>query len=223
MKRGIVIELLPRRESFDFSKIAADIANGKLVDLSECDVQQHVSIVDSFRSEFVEYITEHGLSSLIGREQLVEALVTPGTSPAAVQLLLQVFLGALSVTTDLVIIDPYFFAASDTNYPLLVEQVLQPVLPTLRNLTVITFPNKVDAVTVTNVTKLLTTNAPQLTLVPKTSNAFHDRFWIDPISGKGILTGSSLSGLGKRYALVDHLQSSDAADVLAALRNEHLL
>jgi hypothetical protein len=37
------------------------------------------------------------------------------------------------------------------------------------------------------------------------------------------LDGSSLNGLGKKYALVDHLQSSDVTDVLAALKCENLL
>jgi len=37
------------------------------------------------------------------------------------------------------------------------------------------------------------------------------------------LDGSSLNGLGKKYPLVDHLQSSDVTDVLAALKCENLL
>jgi hypothetical protein len=65
--------------------------------------------------------------------------------------------------------------------------------------------------------------APGLSVAHRTSNTFHDRFWIDPISTKGFLCGTSLNGLGKRYALVDHLEPTDAADVLTALRNESLL
>ena len=65
--------------------------------------------------------------------------------------------------------------------------------------------------------------APSLSVKLKTSDAFHDRFWIDPLAAKGFITGTSLNGLGKRYALVDHLQQTDAADVIAALRNEGLL
>lgn len=222
-ERGIVLELRPKGKDFDFSEIAADIANGRPVDLSHCDVRYHVSMVDSFAPEFVAYIVQHGLTSFLRRRPLMEALVARGTSEADVQALLQAFMAALSPMTDLVIVDPYFFARSDTGYPQLVERVLQPVLPGLRNLTVVTLPNNVSAVTLSDVTNLLTSSAPHLSIVHKTSNAFHDRFWIDPVSGKGFITGTSLNGLGRKYSLVDHLQSPDAADVLAALRSEGLL
>jgi len=153
----------------------------------------------------------------------MEALVAPGTNVDEVQMLLRAFLVGLSVTTDLVIVDPYFFANCEVAYPQLVEQVLQPVLGGLRNLTIVTLPSKVNAVTSSGITNLLNASAPHLSLVHKTSNAFHDRFWINPVSGRGFITGTSLNGLGRRYALVDHLQSSDAAEVLAVLRSEGLL
>jgi hypothetical protein len=223
MKRGFILELVPK-DGFDITKVVEVYANGRPVDLSACELKQHLSIVDSFRPEFVDYIAKYGLSALFRREPLTEVLVAPGTSSSAVQSLLQAFLGALSVTTDLVVVDPYFFApTTDTSYPALIEQVLHPVLATLRTLTVITLPNKVDAKLVTDVTAALVVGAPGLSVAHRTSNTFHDRFWIDPISTKGFLCGTSLNGLGKRYALVDHLEPTDAADVLTALRNESLL
>ena len=223
MTRGIILELIPR-EGFDFAKVVEDYASGQRVDLSACELKQHISAVDSFRTEFVDYIAQHGLSALLRREPLMEALVAPGTTSSAIQSLLQGFLGVLAVTTDLVIVDPYFFAPTkDTGYPALIGQVLLPVLPTLRMLTVITLPNKVDTALVTNIKSALTANAPSLNVVHKTNGTFHDRFWINPISSRGFICGSSLNGLGKRYALVDHLQPSDATDVITALKNERLL
>lgn len=222
-ERGIVLELRPKSKTFDFSELVVDIANGRPVDLSGCEVRHHVSVIDGFAPEFLEYLVQHGLTSFLRRRPLTEALVARGTTAADVQTLLQAFLATLSVTTDLVIVDPYFFASSDIGYPQLVEQVLRPVLAGLRNLTIVTLVNSVNAVTLSNITTLLNASAPHLSLVHKTSNAFHDRFWIDPVAGKGFITGTSLNGLGSKYALVDHLESSDAADVLTALRSEGLL
>jgi hypothetical protein len=223
MKRGFILELVPK-DGFDIAKVVENYANGRPVELSACDLKLHPSIVDSFRPEFVDYIAKYGLSALLRREPLTEALVAPGTSSAAVQSLLKGFLSALSVTTDLIVIDPYFFApTTDKSYPALIGQILYPVLATLQTLTVVTLPNKVDAKLAADVTAALMVNAPRLIVAHKTSNAFHDRFWIDPISTKGFLCGTSLNGLGKRYAMVDHLEPTDAADVLSALRSESLL
>lgn len=223
MKRGVILELVPK-DGFDFTKVVENHANGQPVELSACELKQHLSIVDSFRPEFVDYIVKYGLSALLTREPLTEALVAPGTSSAAVQSLLQAFLSVLTVTTDLVVIDPYFFAhTADKSYPVLIEQVFRPVLANLKTLTVVTCPNRVDAKLVAAVTAALMVNAPSLSVVHKTSTAFHDRFWIDPISTKGFLCGSSLNGLGKKYAMVDHLEPTDAADVLSALRRENLM
>ena len=200
------------------------MANGRPVDFSGCEVLQHVSIIDSFRQEFLEYIRTHGLTSLITRAPLTETLVERGTKPDEVRFLLQVFLLDLSVTTDLAIVDPYFLAAQkNVNYPQLIEQILEPILPGLCKLTLVTLPNKVDQTLVIDIKNLLINVAPHLTIVAKTSEAFHDRLWINPVSGKGFLTGSSLSGLGKKYALVDNLQPSDVSDILAALRDENLI
>ena len=223
MPRGIILELIPK-EGFDYTKVVEDYANGQRVDLSACELKQHDSVVDSFQAEFVDYISKHGLSALLRREPLMEALVAPGTTSSAIQSLLQAFLSALRVTTDLVIVDPYFFASTtDAGYPALIEQVLHQILPTLHTLTVITLPNKVNVALVTNVTSALAAQAPNLSVVHKTTQTFHDRFWIDPVSAKGFICGSSLNGLGKRYALVDNLQPSDVADVIAALKRESLL
>ena len=223
MPRGIILELIPK-EGFDYTKVVEDYANGQRVDLSACELKQHNSVVDSFQAEFVDCISKHGLSALLRREPLMEALVAPGTTSSAIQSLLQAFLSALRVTTDLVIVDPYFFASTtDAGYPALIGQVLHQILPTLHTLTVITLPNKVNVALVTNVTSALAAQAPNLSVVHKTTQTFHDRFWIDPVSTKGFICGSSLNGLGKRYALVDNLQPSDVADVIAALKRESLL
>jgi len=220
--RGIILEITPRSQNFDLSQVAVDIANGKPVDLSGFDVHYHTDIVASFAPEFFAYIVEHGLTSLLRRQSLLEALVAPGTSITVAQTLLHGFLGALAVTTDLVIVDPYFFASTDSNYPQVVEQILQPVLSGLRNLTIVT-NSGAKPTAVSEVTRLLKASEPQLSLVHKISGTFHDRFWINPVSATGFVTGTSLNGLGKKYALVDRLQPSDVADVVAALKGEGLL
>ena len=226
-QRGVVVELIAKREGADFSKIVVDAANGQRVDLSDWKLVQHVSLIDDFRPEFIDYVSRHGMSSLLSREPLFEALIAKGATGSIIVPLLHGFLGTLGTPTDLAIVDPYFLAsgpaAQMAAYPALVVQVLQPVLATLNKLTIVTLPNKVDTGLSASVTAALVAAAPSLAVVHKTSDAFHDRFWVDPLASAGFITGTSLNGLGKRYALVDRLQPSDAADVIAALQREQLL
>jgi hypothetical protein len=54
------------------------------------------------------------------------------------------------------------------------------------------------------------------------SEKFHDRFWLAD-GARGLVVGTSLNGLGKRYALVDFMQPSDVRDVVQALKTEGFL
>lgn len=224
-RNGIILELQPRDGgNFCFSKMTEDVSNRRPVDLSQCEVSYVTSIIDSFRPEFIDYIVKHGITSLINRRPLTEAVVPPGAGSTVVESLLQAFVAGISVTTDLVIVDPYFLApTSDTTYPHAVEQILRPVLATLQTLTIIGLPSKADANLLASISSTLGAAAPALTVIHKTSNQFHDRFWINPVAATGFLTGSSLNGLGKKYAIVDYLQAADVSDILDALRNESLL
>jgi len=47
----------------------------------------------------------------------------------------------------------------------------------------------------------------------KYSDVFHDRFWIaDEV--RGVFVGTSLNGIGRRYAIIDYLQQRDVVDIV---------
>lgn len=130
----------------------------------------------------------------------------------------------MQFVTDMVIVDPYFFAStSDTSYPQLIHDALKPVLATLRSLKVVTLPNKVDQSLLVQVNTLISQTAPSIAMTHATSRSFHDRFWINPNKGTGFICGTSLNGLGKKYTLIERMQSEDVADVSVALKNEGVL
>lgn len=223
MKRGIVWELCPK-QGFDYPKIVADVANNNKVDLTCCEIKVHGSVIDSFKEEFIEYIADHGLSALLQRGPLFEALVARGASRAAVLPLLHAHLSRLALTTNLVIIDAYFFVAtSDETYAQLIHDVIEPALDNLEKVKIVAPRNKVDSQLVNATRSLLTATKPSINVSCVNSSAFHDRFWLNPLNGSGFISGTSLNGLGRRYALLDRLQPQDAADILSALRNENLL
>jgi hypothetical protein len=56
----------------------------------------------------------------------------------------------------------------------------------------------------------------------RTSESFHDRFWIAD-RARGLFVGTSLNGIGKRYALADYMDEADVRTIVEALSTEGLL
>lgn len=219
----IILELVPKGPS-DFSTVAVELANGRLVDLSAYDVRIHHSPLDAFRAEFIQYLTEYGLSAYLRRGPLFEEVVPGGASADDVRYLLQSYVQQLHVEDELIIIDPYFFApTNDPSYPDLVVGILRPILSSLKVLKVVTRADKSDPQLVVTIRSKLAVHNPKIQLIHTTTHSFHDRFWINPARKKGFLSGASLNGLGKKYALVDHLSERDTQDIIAAASAENLI
>lgn len=132
----------------------------------------------------------------------------------------------LKVQDELIIVDPYFFAPnSDTGYVGLVSDILAPFAPRLSSLSVVTHSGKkkLDQTVVSSIQTELAVKCPKLNLRTFINNSFHDRFWINPKERTGIVTGTSLNGLGQKYSLVARLSSADALDVLGALKRGRVI
>jgi hypothetical protein len=221
MDRGIVIELIPQKDA-DLEKVVVELANGRPVDLSPYEVRIVPSPIDAFRPAFMDYIRRRGITSYVCRELVTEAIVAPGAARNDVQELVKSYVDGLGIDQDLLIIDPYFFAPTeDSYYADLLAEVLSPVLAALRTLRVVTLPGKkADQSLIQTIKARLQRENATLQLLHSTSKSFHDRFWINQAAGKGFLTGTSLNGLGKRYALVDHLNEVDVKAIVTAAESE---
>ncbi|MBZ5763059.1 hypothetical protein LAV84_26320 [Rhizobium sp. VS19-DR104.2] len=46
------------------------------------------------------------------------------------------------------------------------------------------------------------------------SDEFHDRYWLDIDSAKGIVVGTSLNGIGKKISMIDYATSADSMEIL---------
>lgn len=220
----IILELVPKGPS-DLSTVAVELASGRPVDLSAYEVRiLPSSPLDAFRAEFIRYLTEYGLSAYLRRGPLFEEVVPRGASADDVRYLLQSYVQQLRVEDELIIIDPYLFApATDPSYPDLLVGILRPILSSLKVLKVVTRADKSDPHLVATIRSKLAVHNPQIQLIHTTTQSFHDRFWINPATKKGFLVGSSLNGLGKKYALVDHLSEADIRDILAAASAENVI
>lgn len=170
----------------------------------------------TFANEFLEHILDKGLTSIFKYTMVMEDITGPSMAINQVEAVVSRFVATLMPATRLVIVDPYFYApnaASDTDQYLM--RILGTHAAALEHLYVLTIGNGSMKVPMQTA---LTAAAPAIQIHHTKTPIFHDRFWLNPDSGAGIVIGTSLSGLGSRIALVDKLSTADARDVLAEVR-----
>lgn len=220
----IIWQLTPEKENIDYTDIVVKLSNNEDINLRDYEVKQLNNVVFSFKEEIIDYILEHGLSSLINSEPVLEHLVAKGATKNNIIDAMHKYLDKIGVDNELIIIDPYFYApTTDTTYPTTIELTLDKYLSQVNTLHIITYPNKVDKALKTTIETNLKTKKASLNILHKTSNDYHDRFWISNNREKGILTGTSLNGFGKKYSLLDRLNTSDVRDIIDSLQALGLL
>ncbi|MFC1994785.1 hypothetical protein ACFLVK_00045 [Chloroflexota bacterium] len=121
----------------------------------------------------------------------------------------------LSPSKDLTIVDPYFFPANlpdRAGYLGTFREIFGLVIPKVAMVRFITKPDH-DRALHKDIKSVLTNLNPEINVVHKMTNDFHDRFWIaDEV--KGLFIGTSLNGIGrnaKRFQVGDEV-FGDVAD-----------
>ena len=225
MKSPFYLRLDPA-DDFDFTKFIVDQANNKKGNLSGCSVSLISDPFIYFREQFIEEITKIGFSTFLKLESLNEELTTPRTPTNKIISSLIKYLENIGIDKELIIIDPYFFAPSaGTDYFTTVSEILSPFLNTLKELRIVTASNgqAFSSETKNGIESELQKISPSLEVHHSNSNNLHDRFWISNKRKKGILTGTSLNGLGKKYAIVDYIKEEDVANIVSAFEGEGLI
>ena len=163
-----------------------------------------------------------GVSWFWRRGPLTEAVLPKTNAPQPLIVLLANMLATFSPVSRLVIVDPYFYPRTwDGAYVGRVEAALSQVLSTLVELVIITSTRFEPAVK-TAIDQRLSSANPALTIVHRTTEDFHDRFWIAD-EKSGIFVGTSLNGVGLRYAVTDFLAGWDVLDIVDALKQRALI
>lgn len=169
-----------------------------------------------FLNDFIEHIAEDGLNSILNATISMEDITSPSMMMNQVEVVVTKFVRTLLPATRLVIIDPYFYiqnAAADTDSYL--TRILGSQAATLQEVFVVSHGTGSMK---TKIHTALNALAPGVTIFDMPTQAFHDRFWLNPDAGTGIVMGTSLNGLGRKIALVDKLRTSDVQDILAEVR-----
>lgn len=131
----------------------------------------------------------------------------------------------LAPSQSLTVIDNYIFTPSireRQGYLEMFEDIFGPVVGSIKEVRFVTSPDHYDNSLYQDVTRLLRRLNPQLLVECSTTRDFHDRLWIADET-KGVFIGTSLNGVGKRYALVDNMSDEDTKEIVGDLRNLDLL
>lgn len=163
-----------------------------------------------------EWITENGISSLYNVHITCDAVMHPGITVNEIERLILGFVKRLDGVKNLMIIDPYFYS-SEATVVALFERMIGELASRLESVTFFTrVRSQVDR---TAMHAILSRLAPSIMIKTVDTEEFHDRFWIDPDAHKGLVMGTSLNGVTKKIALIDHLGREDVVQIAALARS----
>lgn len=220
---AILMRLTPKKDNLDFTDIVVKVANNQDINLTDYKVESQDDSFYNYLNEIEDYILEHGVSSLLTLTPIFESLIAKGTTPNKIIAFLHRYLDKVDIDDELIIIDPYFFASTnDINYTQTIFDVLERYLPVINNLIIIT-DNRIDDSIKSSIEAKLISGKSTLRIIHKITNNYHDRFWISNNREKGIITGTSLNGLGRKFALIDRLNITDVREIIDSLKDEGLL
>lgn len=111
-------------------------------------------------------------------------------------------------TSTLTIIDPWFFKIDSAQQDRLVAIFESASVKDLR-----VYFDRDDRINRENFKQKL--NAVDISLTTKSTEEFHDRFWI--VGNQGFYTGTSFNGLGKKLSLLKDLDSDEVQNIIAVI------
>jgi len=225
----LFLVLKAQNEKAKFGDILDKILYKQDINLKDFNVSYANSfstLIFDYRDEIVDYILENGFTNFLTVEALNESIVAAGTPQNRIVQLLQKYLDKVQIDNELIILDPFFYAPTNiTNYPAMIESILVKYIPTIDHIKIITTDRavKIDSALKNQIEFTLKAHKPSLQISHTMTPDYHDRFWISSNREKGIVSGTSLNGLGNRLALIDRLNTSDVRDIVTSLKNDGLI
>jgi len=160
-----------------------------------------------------QILLDKGPTAILSQELLTEEVLPDNTPRNAVLDTLKYKLNHCSATRSLHIIDPYLYPSiQDPDY---VSDFIKIFEATLRLCSCVSIATKANrnASLERKIENEINKVNPQISILRKYTNVFHDRIWIvDDV--RGVFVGTSLNGIGKRYAVIDYLQENDAREIV---------
>jgi hypothetical protein len=173
-------------------------------------------------SELKRLVEEKGVSYVWQLVRLQEALLARTQDTPALVTLLSSMLSRLAPTQDFVIVDRFLLPKSNSaDYLQTLVSLIEAISRTVCHLILVTSRNY-NTQLLSDLTAQVSLPGSKCLITHRLSDTFHDRFWIADRQ-RGLFIGTSLNGIGLRYALADYMSANDVRDIVAALVTEGLL
>jgi hypothetical protein len=171
-------------------------------------------------------VVEKGPSYLYGlyRNRVTEDVLMKkeDTSMPLLIAILREKIEALQPSDSLIVVDGYIFPGSvSEDYPQICQEVFSTIVRQVGEIRFVT-KRGYNISLYSEIRNLLTDLNPEVSIEIRTTEDFHDRFWIVDRS-RGIFVGTSLNGIGNKYALIDNLRDVDTRQIIELLEGYDLI
>lgn len=167
--------------------------------------------LDTLRPHLQQYIIEHGFSSLFYNHITCDAIMHPGFTTDEIEAIVLGIMSKLDGTKHLLIIDAFFYD-DKPECLLLLEKIVKSMSSKLEKITLITNGTRVNLRPAMH--NVFFKVVPDIQINDVVTDAFHDRYWIDVDSTKGVMVGTSLNGIGKKIAMIDYANAVDSREII---------
>lgn len=167
--------------------------------------------LDALRADILQYVIEQGLSSLFYNHLTCDAIMHPGFKIDEIESIVLGIMSKLDGVKHLLIIDAFFYD-DKPDCLLLLEKIVRSMSSKLEKVTLITHGKRVNMRPAIH--DVFCTVVPGIQINDVVTDSFHDRYWIDVDSTKGVMVGTSLNGIGKKVAMIDYANSTDSREIV---------
>lgn len=167
-----------------------------------------------------DLVVKQGMTACLKQDMSCDSVLPVSDDVPLFVSIIQCHLAALKATDELLIIDSYFFPEKieEEEYLIMLENMFKAVIPDIKYFKVIAKPRINTALKNQFFDRLKSIN-PSIQTEVIESNAFHDRFMLAD-GQRGAFIGTSLNGIGRKYALIDYMRDEDAQEIYAAYQAE---
>lgn len=229
-RNSFVLSTLSPNDSLDAEKLLEAYSLIKKLDESlraQYEIGFQILDLDTYVYEKCkQLILKDGASKILSTIRLQEELLPVVKDSESHHLIVKVLrdkISTFSPSNNLVLVDNYIFPSSirtakeELDYIQIFEDIFFSTINKIEKIIFVTKPNY-NSNLYAKIEGLLLSINPDLSIMCKTTDAFHDRFWIIDKS-KGLFVGTSLNGIGKRYAMVDTIRDKDVQELMKVLEN----
>lgn len=159
-------------------------------------------------------VKKDGITHYTSTVRLLESVLPDGAPQEESLDLLHSMVRTIAPKKELLLIDPYLFPErADADYIPFLKKLFGPTFKKITRLDIITLAKHSKPVRADFLAMVASFNRGIVVSI-RHAKVFHDRIWIAD-KKQGLFVGTSLNGIGIRYAIADYLRKQDVKDIVA--------